>query len=172
MCALGSSNQTEGTTSTMNSAGMGLTAISTLYGMSATGNAYDNQIATAKANAQLAAQQLADTGIAGGAAANEERQKGLQAISAQRAGYGAAGIDTNSGTALNVQSGTVQTAENNAQKVLYNTMLNQWGLKNEELQYNQQAKNLQTAKTNAETTALLSGLTKLASQYASFASQA
>jgi|WetSurMetagenome_2_1015567.scaffolds.fasta_scaffold208732_2 hypothetical protein len=171
MCGFNNDISTGSTSSnnqSMQTTGMALTGLGTLYGMNSIGNSYDSQIATAKANAQIAAQQVYQTGVAGAATANQQRERGAQIIGTQRAGYGASGIDTNSGTALNVQASTAGTAEQNAQTVLYNTMINQWSSRQSQLQYEQQASNLESAKQDAQSSALITGLTKLASQYYSF----
>lgn len=161
------SNSTTSTTNTQGTSNtaLALSAFGGILSSQAEQAAYQSKIETAQTNAALARQQAYQTGLSGQMQANDVRRQGAETIGAQRAAYGASGIDTNTGTAANVQAVTAGTAEQNAQKVSYNTMLQQWGLTQEANQYDAQAAALKKQQSSAGIASLLTTGASLAKMY-------
>ena len=149
--------------------GIGLTALGTIMGTRAQDTAANAAAQQASVNAALARQQSLQAGMAAGQQAGMAREKGAAVAGAQRAAYGASGIDSTAGTALDVQAGTIGQAEQDAQTIRYNAMLQQWGFGQEAKQYEQQARDVRTQAKYSKTATLLSGLTNIGKMYAGYA---
>ncbi len=104
---------------------------------------YDGMAKNSQVNAALTRQQSLQTGQAGAKAANDTREKGARMIGAANAAYGASGIQSNTGSALDVKSGMAYRTERDAQTELRNTNIKMWALGNEAAQYDAQAKTYQ-----------------------------
>lgn len=126
---------------------------------------YDAMANQADTNAYLARQQSADAGWAGAKAANDTREKGQRMIARQAASYGASGVDSNVGSAADVQAGTAGRTERDAQTILYNTALKRWGLENEANQYDAQAQNYRNQASAQRRNSLLNTALQVAQIY-------
>ena len=158
------SSSTLNTQGTSNTA-LALSAFGGIVSSQAEQAAYQSKIQTAATNAALARNQAYQTAIAGQQQANDIRNQGMQTVGAQRAAYGASGIDANRGTAANTQAATMGQAENNAQKVSYNTIVQQWGLTQEANQYDAQVAALKKQQNSLGIASLLTTGTSLAKMY-------
>lgn len=167
MLANNSSTNTTNTTNTQGTSNtaLALTALGGLISSGSEQDAYNAKISAANTNAALARQQSYNTGYAGQQQANDLRNQGLQTVGAQRAAYGASGLDVNRGTAANTQAATMGQAETAAQRVSYNTMLQQWGYDKEAQQYESQAAALAKQKKSAGVASLITTGTNLAKMY-------
>ena len=109
------------------SASLGLTAFGTASSASASqqSGAYQAQVA---ANNQVIANQNADLALfKGNQAEQQSRQRTAQMVGADRAGFGASGVDPNSGSAVRVQSDTARIGEMDAQTIADNAQRSAWG---------------------------------------------
>lgn len=149
-----------------NSLSMGLTGLSTGMQMNSIGNQGDYAASAYNANANMLEEQATSVGQQGAWQANKLRQKGQQMIGTQTAAISANGLDAQQGSPLAILSGTAQSAENDAQTATYNANLKMWGLQNQANAYRSQAKYIQDASSNQQLGTLLTGITKVASQYA------
>lgn len=152
---------TQGTSNTA----LALSAFGGILSSRAEQAAYQSKIDTAVTNAALARQQAYQSAIAGQQQANDIRRQGMQTVGAQRAAYGASGIDTNAGTASATQAATMGAAEQQAQQISYNTMIQQWGYTKEAQQYEAQANALKDQQNSAGIASLLTTGTSLAKMY-------
>lgn len=142
-----------------------LSGLGTLVQQNANNDYYTSLINQANTNAQMAKEQIYTTGIAGNTAANDARRQGRMTTGEQTAQMGASGFSSTSGSSADVQAATAMNAEENAQRITYNTMLKQWGLQNEANAYAAQASNLAQAQKNASTANLLTGASNLYKLY-------
>lgn len=124
----------------------------------------------ARTNATLAREQLYQVGEQGSQQANLTRAKGRATMSSQSAAYGASGVSSTTGSAVNTAASTAYAAEADAQKIQYNTMLKQWGLQNEAIQYENQAKQIEQAGRYSTMSTLLTGASNIAKIYATSSS--
>lgn len=145
--------------------GYGLTALGGLSSLKSQNNYYDSLISNANANIGRTYDQINMVGKAGSQSANDAREQGRQVQSAQHAQMGATGFSSNSGSNAAIQSSTAGNAEENAQRIQYNTNLQEWGLTNQVNDYKAQIQNYNNAKKNAGLSTLLTTATSLASKY-------
>lgn len=126
---------------------------------------YLNMASTANRNAALAKSQILQTGIAGTAQANAERERGDRAISQATTGYGTMGVTSDSGSAVDMQAGMAERMERNAQVIQQDAMLKQWALGNEAAQYEAQAKTYQNMARQNRYSGLLNTALNVAKIY-------
>ena len=98
----------------------------------------------AKVNADLQNQQIAQAQTAfalqrGAFEAGQARMQGSRVIGQQQAGYGASGVDSQTGSAALVQGSTRAMSELNAQTALNNAQRQAWGYQVTANQYGTQA---------------------------------
>lgn len=128
-------------------------------------DSYDSMARTAEINAALTRQQLLQTGQAGAKQANDTRDKGARMISSSRAAYGASGVASNMGSALDVRSGMAYRTERDAQTQLQNANVKMWALGNEAAQYDAQAQTYRNMASQQRRSSLLNGILQVAKIY-------
>lgn len=148
-----------------------MSAASNVAGAQAQSNAYKAQAQTARNNSLLAQAQAASVAQQGAQEEQALHNKGKQVAGAQEAGFGASGIDSGSGSALDILN---NTSRGNTLDVLNarRTTANQtYGLQEQASDFNTQAKNYDSAASNAKTMgyisaagSILNGVTSLNSQ--------
>lgn len=121
-------------------------------------------------NRQFAQAQAADALQRGAQQAGQLRTRGSQIIGTQRAGYGASGIDANSGTAAEVQASTRAISEVDAGMAMNNAARQAWGHQVSADQYGQEAELDQRAKREVGFGTLLGGIGQAASGTSGLAS--
>ncbi len=126
---------------------------------------YESMAKTAEINAALTRQQMLQTGQAGAKQANDTRDKGARMISSSRAAYGASGVASNMGSALDVTSGMAYRTERDAQTQLQNANIKMWAQGNEAAQYNAQAKTYRNMANQQRSTSLLNTALQVAKIY-------
>lgn len=150
-----------------NSMSMGLTGLSTGMQINSIGNQGSYAASAYRANANMLDEQAASVGQQGAWQANKLRQKGQQIAGTQTAAISANGLDVQQGSPLALLAGTAQKSEEDAQTTTYNANLKMWGLQNQANAYRSQANYIEDAASNQQIGTLLTGITKVASQYAS-----
>jgi hypothetical protein len=126
------------------------------------------QASVANQNAAIAEAQAGSVGHQGTNEQVQIRQKAKQVTASQKTAFAANGLDTQSGSALDVLSDTALLSEQDVQTSRYNTAMQMWGLNNQANQYRAQAKNaIQTGKNQAWSS-LLSGVSSAAQKYSSY----
>lgn len=128
-------------------------------------DSYDSMAKTAEINAALTRQQMLQTGQAGAKQANDTRDKGARMISSARASYGASGVASNMGSALDVTSGMAYRTERDAQTQLQNANIKMWAQGNEAAQYDAQAKTYRNMAAQQRQTSLLNTALQVAKIY-------
>ena len=129
------------------------------------------QAQVAQNNAKLAA-GAADTALAQGqVAAQQQYQVGSQRLGQARAAEGANGVDVNSGSARDVQSGIARTTALNVGATTYNSDVQAVSDRNQAANYDTQANVDQTAGANAVTSGFIGGATSLIGSASSVASK-
>lgn len=168
MCTGGNDSGSSGSAGGGNASmwSMGLQGLSTGMQMNAISNQADYSASAAIANANILDQQSASAGQQGAWQANKLRQQGRQVAGAQTAAFSANGLDVQAGSPLSVLAGTSQMAEEDAQTATYNANLKMWGLQNQANAYRTQAKYIQQSASDQKKAILLTGITKVASQFA------
>lgn len=126
---------------------------------------YDSMAKTADINAALTRQQLLQTGKAGAKAANDTRDKGRRMQSEATAAYGASGVASNMGSALDVKSGMAYRTERDAQTQLQNANVKMWALGNEAAQYDAQAQTYRNMAAQQRQSSLLNSILQVAKIY-------
>jgi len=129
-------------------------AISTLYSAGASYSAAKSGQAMSEANAKLAEQQGLASLRKGQQESDRIDRQARRVQGAQRAAYGAAGVDPNSGTPLEMQADTLYQAEQDKSLVRYNAELQKWGFDVEAANYRAQA----DAYGNKATGAIIGGV--------------
>lgn len=125
--------------------------------LKAQSNALDSNIAQTE-------QQIYQVGEQGATAANDARRQGRQVMASQRAAFGANGV-AGGDTVQRVQGGTAAAAETNAQRHLYNAMIEQWGLRQNIENMRAQQQNIELQRKQNRTNSLLGTATTLAKMY-------
>lgn len=105
--------------------GLGAAGLADSVGTGLMSAGYQSKVA--KANAKLANYQAADALARGSVAEFRHRQQVGKLVGAQRAGYGAQGIDVNDGSALDVQADTAYMGELDALTIRNNAAREAWG---------------------------------------------
>lgn len=126
---------------------------------------YEDMAKAAETNAVLTREQMRQTGEAGAKQANDTREKGARMISSSRAAYGASGVASNMGSALDVTSGMAYRTERDAQTQLQNANIKMWALGNEAAQYDAQAKTYRSMASQMKGTSLLNTALQVAKIY-------
>lgn len=126
---------------------------------------YEDMAKTADINAALTRQQLLQAGKAGAKAANDTRDKGRRMRSEATAAYGASGVASNTGSALDVKSGMAYRTERDAQTQLQNANVKMWALGNEAAQYDAQAQTYRNMASQQRRSSLLNGILQVAKIY-------
>lgn len=114
-------------------------AISTLYTAGASYSAAKSGQAMAEANAKIAEQQGIAALRKGAQESDRIARQARRVQGSQRAAYGAAGVDPNAGTPLDMQADTLYQAEQDKALVRYNAELQKWGFDVEAANYKAQA---------------------------------
>jgi len=86
-------------------------------------------------NAEAAEMQADDAIVRGKEAEARHRQVVKQLIGAQRAAFGASGVDVNQGNALDVQADTASMGELDALTIQLNAAREAWGYRNQAIDY-------------------------------------
>lgn len=163
--ATSAANSTNSLAGKMQNWGYGLNALGGLASLNSQNNYYNSLINNANENIGRTYDQINMVGHAGSQAANDARAQGRTVESAQHAQMGATGFSSNSGSNAAIQSSTAGNAEENAQRIQYNTNLQEWGLTNQINDYKAQIQNYQNAQKNAGLGTLLTTATNLAKMY-------
>jgi len=159
-----------------------LSAISTVAGAlgsmssaNAQSDSYKQQAAVARANSEYNQSQAANASYNG---AQQEQQIALnrkKTTGQQRAGYGASGIDPNSGSAMAVQNSSIMQSLSDQVQTRQNAANQVYGYQTESVVNQDQAKSYDNAADNAKTagkwgaaTSLLSGATGLSNKYSQY----
>jgi hypothetical protein len=161
---------------------MGLTAFGTYQNYQAA-NAqadaqaknYEYQAQVAEQNARLANRQAESNAEAGAMKAAQVLQRARQVKATQAAAYSANGVDISSGSALDILSDTEAQGKLDQAQTLYDAANNTWSLQTQATNYENQASADRASASNARSagkmnamSALLTGVSSLASQYSSF----
>lgn len=123
------------------------------------------EASVAKQNAKIAEQQSLSAGEKGAYEQAQTRTQAEKIMAAQKAAYGASGIDISGGTPLSVLAGTAKAAEQDVAAQRYNTALQMWGLQSEAEMYKTQAKNIKSAARAKMISSLISGATQAKSAF-------
>jgi hypothetical protein len=138
-----------------------------VQGMAAKSSA-EAQAKAAEYNAQIAEAQ---SEVVSRKAAREERLariRGRLAQGSQRAAFGAAGLDPNVGSPLDILLDTQRAVEEDASTIRYNAALDQWGLGQQARMYRYQAGAARTAGRQAMVSGVMGGLTSLGTATSNF----
>lgn len=149
-------------------AAMVLTAAGTVSQMQSASAQANYQAQVADNNAKLATAQAVSNAEAGSQEAQRTLQRAKAFKSQQNASMGTNGIDSASGSPLDVLTNTERMGQLDKANVLYNTAQNTWALQNQANDYTNQASAYRTAGKNNRNTALLNGVSKLSSQYSGY----
>jgi hypothetical protein len=98
----------------------------------------------------------------GEAAAEQQQKQAKQAIGAEIAGYGASGVSSGAGSALDVLASSASNAELDRQNLLYDSKLRALGYRDQSDLDNAAAGNAQTAGELKAGSALLTGAANIA----------
>lgn len=148
----------------MQRVGMGLALLGGLANYRANDAYLKAQSNVLDSNIAQTEQQIYQVGEQGATAANDARRQGRQVMASQRAAFGANGVGGGD-TVQRVQGGTAAAAETNAQRHLYNAMLEQWGLQQNIENMRAQQRNIELQRQNNRTNSLLGTATTLAKMY-------
>jgi hypothetical protein len=138
--------------------GLPLTGYSTFLGMKAQSDQTAAKVAADQANQQLALERAGDAMQRGSFEAMRARFQGGAVVGNERAGFGASGVDTNSGSAATVQAQSSAMSSLNAQTILNNAAREAWGHKVSAIMYGNEAQADRTSGGYAETGVFLGGL--------------
>ena len=130
------------------------------------------QANAADQNAKISAKQAELAAQNGAREEREMRQRGAAIIGAQKAGYGASGLDIGAGSPLDILTDTRYQNELDSLNVRRNAANQVWGYQAEQTNFVNQASAARASARNARSTAnlmavgnLLTGATTLSSQY-------
>ena len=130
------------------------------------------QANAAEQNAKISAKQAELAAQNGAREEREMRQRGAAIIGAQKAGYGASGLDIGAGSPLDILTDTRYQNELDSLNVRRNAANQVWGYQAEQTNFVNQASAARASARNARSTAnlmavgnLLTGATTLSSQY-------
>lgn len=130
------------------------------------------QANAAAQNAKISAKQAELAAQNGAREEREMRQRGAAIIGAQKAGYGASGLDIGAGSPLDILTDTRYQNELDSLNVRRNAANQVWGYQAEQTNFVNQASAARASARNARSTAnlmavgnLLTGATTLSSQY-------
>lgn len=133
-----------------------LTAVGTVVSMAAanqqakaTAAAYNSQAEADEANARIAQQQAKDTLERGQAQEEEQRQKATRFKAQQKAAFAATGLDSTSGSPLDVLTDTEHVSEMDAANIRYNAGQESLGFRQQANNYLYQAGGNRAAASNA-----------------------
>jgi hypothetical protein len=138
-----------------------------VQGMAAKSSA-DAQAQAAEYNAEIAEAQAEARSRQ---AAKEERLlriKGKLAKGSQRAAFGAAGLDPNAGSPLDILLDTQWAIEEDANTIRYNAALDRWGLMERSKMFNYQAEAARSSGSQAMVAGAVGGLTNLGTSMSKF----
>lgn len=120
------------------------------------------EAAVANNNAKVAQQQAENERQIGNIEEEQHRRRVRQALGAQRAALAANGIDTTSGTALDLQTETAQFGEEDALTIRANAARKAWGYEVEAGNYKAQAIGAKARAKNTAMGSYLGGAANLA----------
>lgn len=123
--------------------------------------AYDAQAKANDQNSRIAERQAQEEAASG---AREERliRRQTQAdMGTQRAMFASNGLDSSSGSPLDIQTSTAFNGEMDALTLRRNTGFNVWGLQNEAVNYRNQARANRSAAKNAKTAGYIDAASKM-----------
>lgn len=142
------------------SAGVGIGA--GLLGSALRGSAEQQALAAKQRadlqNQQLAEGQAADALARGAQQAGRIQMRGAQVLGSERAGYGASGVDSNVGSAAQVQGATAAMSSLDAQTAENNAARQAWGYRVSAQQYGEQAALDKQGEGESEAGTILGGL--------------
>jgi hypothetical protein len=159
-----------------------LTAISTISSVigakqsaDAQASSYEQQADIARKNALYAQGQAANASYNGAQNEQQIALKRMQITGQQRAGYGASGIDPNTGSALAVQNSSIMQALADQIQARQNAANQVYSYQTESVNNQDLAKSYDSAASNARSignwnaaTSLLSGATSLSNMYSAY----
>lgn len=116
---------------------------------------------TAKANQRMANQQAEIVQQQSRAQQEETKRRGALVLGQQQAAAGASGIDTGSGSLLDVQADTDQQIQYDVLKTKYNGNLQSWQYRTQAAQFGQSASNSLLAGGISAGGSLLSGASRV-----------
>jgi len=121
-------------------AGAGVSAVGTVLGGIAAGNAASYQAQVARNNAIIAGNNATYAEQAGAAKAEAEGRKNAAVAGAIKSKQAANGIDVNTGSSVDVQTSQRETGELDAETVLNNAELQAYGYRTQQTGFESQAK--------------------------------
>lgn len=124
---------------------------------------YNAQVA--RNNETIANSNASMAVMRGNVEAGISRERTAQMIGSERAGYGANGIDVNSGSAVRTQSDTARLGEMDAQTILQNAQRSSWGYQLQGSSYGAQAQLDTMQGTESALSSLVGGVNNFASKW-------
>lgn len=112
---------------------------------------YENQANAADQNAKIAEKQAVSAAENGAQEEKQMRQRGEATIGAQKASFAASGLDTGSGSAMDVIADTSTQNNLDALTVRKNAANQVWGYQAEQTNFKNQARAARSAASNAKT---------------------
>lgn len=119
----------------------------------------DANAAIAEKNAQLAREQANETQRQKAREMTELNQKKQQVLATQRVAMAGSGIDPTMGSGLNLLESTVYSATQDSNNLEWNAARNEWQLKSQATDYDNQAANLKAQGQNAMAAGMLGAAT-------------
>lgn len=113
--------------------------------------AYNAQAQANEQNSRIAERQAQEEAASGAREERLIRRQTQQEMGAQRAMFAANGLDSSSGSPLDIQTGTAFNGEMDALTTRRNTSFNVWGMQNQAVGYRNQARADRAAAKNAKT---------------------
>ncbi|WP_021167485.1 hypothetical protein SOV_17400 [Sporomusa ovata DSM 2662] len=156
-----------------------LAAVGTVVSMAATNQqakasaaAYNSQAEANDANARIAQQQAQDSVARGQVQEDQQRQKAARFKAQQKAAFAATGVDSTSGSSLEVLTDTAFGSEMDAANIRYNAGQEALGFRQQANNYTYQARSDRAAASNAKTagkwqmaSTLIGGATTIADRW-------
>ena len=132
---------------------------------------YENQANAADQNSKVSAKQAEISAQNGAQEEREMKRKGAAMIGAQKTGFAANGIDSASGSAMDVINDTSTQNELDALAIRKSSANQVWNYQAEETNFKNQASSARSAAKNAKTTGMLKAATTVLTGASSFQSK-
>jgi hypothetical protein len=141
--------------------------------MNMAGSLYQSRVDAKMMNyqARMADKAAGDIAVAGRAEERQQRLRTARTVGAQRAALGGAGVDVNTGSALDTQVETAGLGEMDALTIRSNWQNEAWTKKSDAAMYRAGAKTARTAGLFGAASSLLTGASRVAGAYSQFSNQ-
>lgn len=146
-------------------------AYSTYAQGKAQSQAYENQAAAADQNAKISAKQAEITAQNGAREEQQVRNRANAVIGAQKTAFGSSGVDSGSGSALDLLTDTRDQSESDALQTRKNSANQVWGYQVEQTNYKNQTNAARSAAKNSSTMGKIGAFTTLLNGYSSWNSK-